>query len=332
MTSSHTSNKNSVATILLIISLYFSSFCFADSSSAIKISVLKFGTVNWTLETIKRNALDKKNGFELIIQPLASTQASKIALQAGAADIVVSDWTWVARQRGFSSDYLFAPYSSSAGALMVPRQSPIKSIGDLAGKKIGIAGGALDKNWLLLRALALKEGIDLDKQVEKIFGAPPLLNNLIQQGELDALINFWHYSARLKAKGYQQLLNTHDIIHQLGTDKTVPILGYVFREQWANEYSSVLDNFLAASRQAGELLCTSNKHWNAILPLTRTDDKATQTILRTQYCAGRIVHFTIEEKQAIRDIYKILATTGGSKLVGSVKELDPAIFWHNSCR
>lgn len=314
----------------LFISCLFLSACSdADNSSAIKISVLKYGTVNWTLETIKANELDKKNGFELVVQPLASTQASKIALQANAADIIVSDWTWVARQRGNSSDYLFAPYSSSAGSLMVPEHSPITSIHDLIGRKLGIAGGALDKNWLLLRALALKEGVDLDNHVEKVFGAPPLLNNLIQQGELDALINFWHYSARLKAKGYQQLLTTHDSIHKLGIKSTVPILGYVFREKWASKHSTALNSFLKASREAAQLLCTSQRHWNAILPLTRTDDAITQDLLRRSYCEGRVIQFTEDEKTAIQKIYSILATTGGAKLVGHVEQLDTQLFWNN---
>jgi len=315
---------------LFSIGLVFPTLSSAENITPIKISVLKFGTVNWTLETIKQNGLDKKNGFELVVQHLASTQAGKVALQAGAADLIVSDWTWVARQRGSLGDYLFSPYSSSAGAIMVAQNSPIQSINDLVGKKLGIAGGALDKNWLLLRALGLQQGIDFDTHVEKVFGAPPLLNNLLQQGELDALINFWHYSARLKANGYRQIMDTHDIIHQLGINKTVPILGYVFNEDWANKHADSLNSFLTASRQAANLLCDSDSHWNAILPLTRSKDHDTQQLLRSNYCNGRITHFTEQDKQAIADIYSILAKTGGSKLVGSVKQLDPRLFWNSN--
>ena len=322
--------KTQLTPYLLVAALIFPICGLADTNTFIKISVLKFGTVNWTLETIKNGSLDKKNGFELIIQPLASTQAGKIALQANAADIIVSDWTWVARQRGFSADYLFAPYSSSAGSIIVPNQSSIQSIEDLVGKKLGIAGGGLDKNWLLLRALALKNNIDLQTDVDKIFGAPPLLNGLIKQGELDALINYWHYSARLKAQGYREVTNTHDIIQQLGINKTIPILGYVFSEKWAQKNASILNNFLAASREAANLLCTSDGHWKAILPLTRTDDQLTQQLLRSSYCEGRIKTFSNDEKQAIADIYSILALTGGEKLVGPVRQLDPKMFWNNN--
>jgi len=316
-----------VSPLCFIVSIAFSHTLLAEGLAPIKISVLKFGTVNWTLETIKNSGLDKKNGFNLIVQPLASTQASKVALQADATDIIASDWTWVARQRGVTANYSFAPYSSSAGSIMVPKDSNIQSIHDLTGKKLGIAGGALDKNWLLLRTLALKNGTDLNKQADKVFGAPPLLNNLIRQNELDALINFWHYSARLKAKGYRKLVSTHDIIHQLGIDANVPILGYVFREEWANMHSKRLNAFLTASHEAAKLLCTSDEHWNDILPLTRTDDPTTQKLLREGYCAGRITQFTQQDKQAISDIYSMLHKIGGKKLIGSVETLDQRLFW-----
>jgi NitT/TauT family transport system substrate-binding protein len=319
--------KTFLTLTFLATGLLFPMASIAASNTPIKLSVLKFGTVNWTLETIKKNGLDKKHGFDLTIQHLASTQAGKIALQANAADIIVSDWTWVARQRGLSSNYQFSPYSSAAGAIMVPESSDIRTIYDLTGKKLGIAGGALDKNWLLLRALGLENGINFDTGVDKVFGAPPLLNNLLERGELDALINFWHYSARLEAKGYRKITDTHDIISQLGTNKTIPILGYVFREQWGNDNADSLHSFFSASREAAKLLCTSEAHWNAILPLTRSTDPNTQQLLRSSYCAGRIINFTEQDKQAIADIYSILAKTGGAKLVGSVKQLNPDIFW-----
>ena len=308
----------------------FFTLSYADNTTPIRVSVLEFGTVNWTLATIKSNKLDIKNGFELIIQPLASTQAGKIALHTKAADIIVSDWVWVARQRGMASDYFFAPYSSTAGAIVVDGKSTITDISHLVGKRLGIAGGPLDKNWLLLRALALKQGINLDNKVEKIFAAPPLLNHLIQQGKLDALINFWHYNARLKADGYRQLLDTHDIIQQLGINSKLPILGYVFSQSWAHSQPAMINSFLTASRQAADLLCNSDQHWAAVTPLTRTTDENTLQLLRQGYCNGRTKAFTLSDNQAIARVYSVLSDMGGQDLVGSNKQLDLNLFWKES--
>ena len=38
---------------------------------------------------------------------LASTEAGKIALKGGAADVIVSDWLWVARERSLGDNLMF---------------------------------------------------------------------------------------------------------------------------------------------------------------------------------------------------------------------------------
>ena len=93
-------------------------------------------------------------GLDIETTELASTEAGKVALKGGSADLILSDWLWVARERALGDDLVFYPYSSTLGAVMVPANSPIKDIADLKGKKLGVAGGPLDKSWLLLQALA----------------------------------------------------------------------------------------------------------------------------------------------------------------------------------
>src|SRR3546814_9799973 len=53
------------------------------AAEPIRMAVLKFGTVNWELSTIRRHGLDERHGFTLDVQELASNQATTVALQAG---------------------------------------------------------------------------------------------------------------------------------------------------------------------------------------------------------------------------------------------------------
>ena len=52
---------------------------------------------------------------------------------------------------------------------------PIAALADLQGKTLGVAGGPLDKSWLLLQAYAERSGADIAKRSRVVFGAPPLL-------------------------------------------------------------------------------------------------------------------------------------------------------------
>ena len=129
---------------------------FAAEKTTIRIGVQASGTLEWELQALQDNPQVKSADFELQIQPVANAEAGKIALQSGAVDMIVSDWIWVSSLRATGADFTFYPYSNTSGALVVAENSPIHSIAELKGKRLGIAGGELDKNWLLLQALAQK--------------------------------------------------------------------------------------------------------------------------------------------------------------------------------
>src|SRR5207253_10649170 len=123
----------------------------ATAADRIRLAVQRTGTLAWELDVIRAHGLDRK--FDLAIETieLASTEAGKIALKGGSADIMLSDWLYVARERALGDNMVYYPSSSAVGAVMVPASSPIKTIADLRGKKLAIVGGPLDKSWLLLQ-------------------------------------------------------------------------------------------------------------------------------------------------------------------------------------
>ena len=114
---------------------------------------------------------------------MATNQAGPVALLAGEAEIIVSDWTWAMRQRSLGDKVRFYPYSAALGAVMVPKGSPVTALVDLTGMRLGVAGTAIDKSWLLLRAYSQKMlGKDIADFTRPVFGAAPLLTEEIRRG------------------------------------------------------------------------------------------------------------------------------------------------------
>src|SRR2546423_11579450 len=130
----------------------------ATAADRIRLAVQRTGTLAWELDVIRTHGLDRKLDLAIDTVELASTEAGKIALKGGSADLMLSDWLWVARGRSLGDHLVFYPSSSTLGAVMVPAQSPIRAIIDLRGKTLAVAGGTLGKNWLLLQALARRAG------------------------------------------------------------------------------------------------------------------------------------------------------------------------------
>ncbi|MDX6750602.1 ABC transporter substrate-binding protein [Geminicoccaceae bacterium 1502E] len=299
-------------------------------AGAIRVGVLKFGTVSWELDVIKHHELDRKAGFELLVRPFAGNEAADVALMGGAVDAIVEDWLWVSRQRSLGAPMSFIPYSSSVGALMVAPASPLESLADLAGRRIGVAGGAIDKSWLMVRALAReRHGLDLATDAEPVFAAPPLLSEKLRSGELDAALNYWHFCARLEAEGYRRLLGVGEAQEALGVPATVPQLGYVFEEGWGRENAALIAAFAAASREAKAIMRTSEAEWERLEPLTRAGDAATREAFRRRFAEGIVERWGDAERAQAARLYEILADLGGGRLVGEARRLAPGTFWED---
>ena len=170
------------------------------AAETLRIGAQMSGTFGWELALIKARGLDKAAGLDLVVTDLANTDAGKLAIASGSVDIVLSDWLWVSRERSLGKTLTFTPYSSALGAVMAKGDGPIKGLADLKGHKLGVAGGPLDKSWLLLQAYAKSKGMVLSSEAEVVYGAPPLLGQKTVQGEIDATLQFWNFCADLELK------------------------------------------------------------------------------------------------------------------------------------
>lgn len=316
------------AFFLLLILIPVSSIAGDKALPVIRVGVLQFGTVNWELDVLKHHKLGEKYGVEVKVIPLASKNAASVTLLGEAVDVIVTDWIWVSRMRADGKAYTFFPYSMTVGALYVRPDSGIDSLAKLQGKKLGVAGGPVDKSWLLLRAYAqAKLGLRLADIVEPTFAAPPLLNHLMLKGDIGAVLNFWNYGAELEAAGMRPLIKVTDLIRGLGIEAEVPLLGWVFDEKWAEGHGAAVVNFLRASYAAKRLLAQSDSEWERLRPLTKAKDDRTLYALRDAYRAGIPRRFSAVEIEAAEAVFAILVREGGEELAGKNAVLNKGTFW-----
>jgi NitT/TauT family transport system substrate-binding protein len=304
----------------------------AHAADTLRVAAQKTGTFSWELAVIKNHGLDKKAGLDLQITELGSTDAGKVAIMGGSADIVLSDWLWVSRERSLGGKLQFYPYSSALGAVMVPANSPIKSLEDLKGKKLSVAGGPLDKSWLLLQAFAKRSSIDLASQATVLYGAPPLLWQKALQGETDATLNFWNFCVDLELHGNRRLVGIDDVEKQLGATGRVAMIGYVFDQTFAEQHRDVLRRFFAMTREAQDILAHSDADWQKLASRIGTSDPKALALYRQRYLEGAEVRPVADEEADARKLYLILAQLGGPTLVGPASELDSGTFYKEAAK
>jgi NitT/TauT family transport system substrate-binding protein len=297
------------------------------AAETLRIGLQSTGTFAWQLDVIRRHGLADKAGLDLKISEFASPDAGKLALNSGSVDLAVVDWLWVARARALGAKLLFYPYSSAVGAIMVKRDSPLRGVADLRGHVLGVAGGPLDKSWLIVQAAATRQGIDLKRDTTLAYGAPPLMSQKLQQGEADASLNFWNFCASLETQGYRRLFEVRDAEAALGLSEPVALIGYVFSEQFAAEHRSTIDRFIATARQADDIMRNSDQEWDALRPLMNAGDDTTFKAYRDRTREGMPRRSIAAEAADARALFKALASTGGAELVGPSQELDPGLYY-----
>lgn len=298
----------------------------ANDLPQLRVAVLEIGTVNWELDTIKRLELDKANGFDLVVQGYAGGDASRIAFQGGEADVVVADWIWTARQRAAGKDFTTFPYSTAVGGMVVPAESEVRTLADLNGAKIGIAGGPLDKSWLILRAYAQQEyGFDLSGATEQVYGAPPLIFKSGLSGEVDGAINFWHFMAKMKSAGMRQIISVAEAAEALGLDPETPLLGYVLKDEFVAAHPEIVVGFIAASRAAKDVLAQDDAAWEVLRPRMNAKSDEQFAALREDWRAG-IPDVGPVDEVAAGAMLAVMASLGGERLVGEAITLPAGTF------
>ena len=299
----------------------------AAAEPRLRIGVLKFGTVSWVMDVVSHHGLDAAEGLTVEQTELATNTATLVALQAGRVDCAVSDWLWVSRQRAAGADWTFFPFSTAVGALVAAPSASIHSIADLRHRRLGVAGSPLDKSWIILRALAqAQEGVDLEHDAQTSFAAPPLLEQEILAGRLDAVLTYWQFAVRLESRGARSVLSVSDALRTLGFRTAIPLVGYVVSDRWAQAHPNQIAAFVRAVGAAESILATSDAEWDRLGRRTGARDAVELRAVRDTFRAGIPLRWGADERKEAERLYALFAKIGGETLVGRNPELQPGTF------
>ena len=302
------------------------------AAETLRIGVQTTGTFAWQLDVIRRHGLARSAGLDLEVSQFASVDAGKLALNSGSVDLAVVDWLWVARARALGAKLLFYPYSSAAGAIMVKADSPLHTVADLRGRTLAVAGGPIDKSWLIVQAAAIRQGINLKRETVLQYGAPPLMSQKLQEGEADANLNFWNFCADLETRGYRRIFDVRAAETALGLTGPVALIGYAFSEQFVADHAGVIDRFLAAAQKADDIMLRSDQEWLALRPIMNAGDDRTFAAYRDRTREGMPRRSITAEEADARILFGALASIGGTDLVGPSRELDPGLYYRPAPR
>ncbi|MGN9838689.1 ABC transporter substrate-binding protein [Nonomuraea sp. H19] len=208
----------------------------------------------------------KEMGLSVKTEAIQAPQAVLGKLSNGTMDIVLGSYATILTIQEAGTEkfkYIADSYQGAAGAfgIMVRKDSPIKQVSDLKGKKIGVnalAGlGVLTMNPHLEAA-----GLDPEQDVQYVEVPTTNWLSALDKGDVDAV---WmtdpYVSMAKKELGATMLLDTMSA----PTDG-LPISGWAATEKWVANNPKTLEAFQKAMGMAQNVAATDRSAVTKILP------------------------------------------------------------------
>lgn len=170
----------------------------------------------------------EKAGIKVELVPLpGSTDCVKlVATKAVEVSLPSVEPLAIIRPQGVKAKFFYTAYQGNIYGIAVPADSPVKSMADLKGKKIGVTSMA-SAGVILARALAKAAGLDPDKDISIVVaGEAAQTAALLRSRQVDALSQFDTQYALTSNAGARLRMLDHPEIRKF------PSNGFVALEAW----------------------------------------------------------------------------------------------------
>ena len=183
----------------------------SGQTKQVSIGILKMAALTnpWVAQ---QEGIFKKNGLDVRLVEFRNGNEAIAALQGGSVDIALAipGTAMTAIERGFpliaiAQNEIARTKGPDSGSLQVLKDSPIRTIADLAGKKVGVSS-LHSQNTVGVQKLIRDAGVDL-KKVQFVELPFPSHADALRSKQIDAIATVDPYTTQLQASGIGRVLS-----------------------------------------------------------------------------------------------------------------------------
>ena len=227
----------------------------AQAPRKVTIAVIP-GVQDLITSIMEREQLFKKYHLDAQIQKVVSPTAVHPMIAEGKVDIGFGGFTVMAIARSQGRPVIvFSVMFSPNNFVLVLNDSPLKSVADLRGKKIGIFGGPGATTSAILFIIGKRwHGVDLTKDAQLITAPSPALAALLDKKELDTALLGTNESLQLFLTGKYRILLDLSEEWERRVGRAPAHVSMDTTEAFAKAHPDILRDFLRAYRDTVRLL------------------------------------------------------------------------------
>lgn len=217
---------------------------------SVNVGILKMAALTnpWVAQ---REGIFKKNGIEVKLTEFRTGNEAISALQGGSVDIVLAipGTAMTAIERGFDlvaigQNEVARAQGPDSGSLQVLKDSPIKSLADLTGKKVAVSG-LHSQNTVGVQKVIKDAGVDL-KTVQFLELPFPAQVDALRTKQVDAVATVDPYTTQLQAMGLGRVISWN-YVESLPEQ---PLGAWFAKNAYVKRNPAVIDGFARSIRES----------------------------------------------------------------------------------
>lgn len=270
----------------------------ADSNKVLRIGYQKYGT----LVLLKANgSLEKRlapQGIEVKWTEFPGGPQLLEGLNVGSVDFGTTGETPPVFAQAAGADLLYVAYEPPAPtseAILVAKDSPLRSVADLKGKKVALNKGS-NVHYLLVRALE-EAGLKYS-DIQPVYLPPSDARAAFERGSVDAWVIWDPFQAAA-----EQQLQARTLVDGKGLVSNHQF--YLATRPYAEQHPEVIETLVEEIRVIGEWVKAHNDETVAqVSPLLGLSPEITRlAVQRQSYGAQLITPEVVEAQQKIADTF-----------------------------
>ena len=237
-------------------------------------------------------------------------------------DIGFGGFTTMANARAQGKDVIIVRgIFSPVNAVFVPWDSPVHSVADLRGKKMGSFGGPGSTTLAFFGVIASKwYGLDIFRDVKQITAPGPALDNLLAQGEIDAALMGTIESIRFVAQKKYRVLADLSEEYQARQGRAPAHVMVSTSEQFAREHPDIITDFLRAYEDALQFSKNNADVWAQYGKTIGMTSEAEINLLREKMSANLIEHWDAAQIATQQEYLEFVQSVLGERVFGAIPE------------
>src|SRR5215510_10266502 len=236
-------------------------------------------------------------------------------------DIGFGGFTTMATARSEGKD-LIVIYGvfSPVNMVFVRKDSPIKTLTDLKGKKLGVFGGPSSTTFAFLAVIARNwYGIDLFHDPQLVTAPAPALVELLGKGDIDAALLGTVESIQTFAEDRYRVLVDLSAEYKAHQGGRAPAhVTIATNEEFAKAHPDIVRDYLKAYKNGLQYVHTHPEVWDEYAASIKIDDPAERALLRQKMEPNLVESWDSEQIALQNDYLKLVHNIIGDSVVKTV--------------